>query len=70
MKENLNEYELRTLVRDIQDIARDIEEYNVIRPSTIKTCEVLLSNMKYYCTEEWQEFMKEQEELEKFKKVI
>lgn len=57
---HLSAYEVKQLMRDIEDLNRDIKEYGTIYPSTIKTCEMLLTNMKYYCSEEWIEFAKEQ----------
>jgi hypothetical protein len=68
MIKRLDNYEKKTLERDINDIVRDIQEYGTIYPSTLKTCECLLSNMKYYCSEEWEEFSKEQRKM--FEKVI
>lgn len=60
MVKELNKYETKELIRDIEDIVRDIKELKTIYPSTIKTCELLLSNMKYYCTDEWASFIEEQ----------
>ena len=56
----LNNYELKELMRDLEDLNRDVAEYKCIYSSTIKTCEMLLTNMKYYCTEEWANFIEEQ----------
>ena len=56
----LNNYELKELVRDLEDLNRDIKDLKTIYSSTIKTCELLLANMKYYCTEEWADFIEQQ----------
>ena len=56
----LNNYELKELVRDLEDLNRDIKDMKTIYSSTIKTCEMLLANMKYFCTEEWADFTEEQ----------